>query len=158
MGCPATSAPAVRALRFNSLTNSERSFLCHSELSCVIPSAAEGPRIFLNAGRPTSPTDQAISSTLSSSRSFSLCHSERSWMTRLPPAEALSAAEGEESRILLPLAFLVVILEPPRRRIPDPSSPLPVRARPTRVPARIDPSLWKIGDGYLHTEIDYGYC
>jgi hypothetical protein len=29
------------------------------------------------------------------------CHSERVWMTELPPAGALSAAEGEESRIFL---------------------------------------------------------
>ena len=40
-----------------------------------------------------------------------LCHSERFWITPLPPAEALSAAEGEESRrwVFLVSSFFCVI-------------------------------------------------
>jgi hypothetical protein len=59
--------------------------LCHS--SCVIPSAAEGPRIFLNARRLTPPPVNRLPRHPPIA-TFSSCHSERS----------------EESRILLPLS------------------------------------------------------
>ena len=103
--------------------------MCHSELSCVIPSAAEGPRIFLNAGRPTPSTDQTPSSTLSARALFLVS------FRALLDSSASTSRSPERSRrgripaLFLPVALLVVILEPPQRRIPDPSSPLPMRER-----------------------------
>ena len=84
--------------------------------------------------RPSRPIAEGFRDRFTKADSLTLCVIlERVSKDSLPPAEALSAAEGEESRILLCLAprgrAPLCHSEPPRRRIPDPSFASPHAAR-----------------------------
>src|SRR6266481_4489785 len=63
-------------------------FLCHAERSCVIPSAAEGPRIFLDAN-PRNPNHESTVVCDARGSFRCLCHSERSEESRLLPLRVL---------------------------------------------------------------------